>query len=865
MKITRELWREVEPLLASALEMAPAAREAWLAGLDTTHPGQAPVLRRLLEAHEQAERSRELETVPRLADPPAWTSLHAAGERVGPFELVRLLGHGGMGEVWFARQVDGRVVRDVALKLPVVQGLGTAWRERFRREVDILARLEHPNIARLYDAGVTEARQPWLAMEHVEGHTLTAHLARAPLRPRDRLALFRQVLAAVAHAHRHLVVHRDLKPANILIDGAGQVKLLDFGIARIIDDEADGEASALTRQGGRAMTLRYAAPEQVSGAAITTATDIYALGVILHELLTGESPYRAVRDGRTLREAMLLEEAIGPPSRLPLKDAIVADTGMASGRQLAHAIAGDLDAIVLKALRQEPAERYVSVELLDADIAAHLERRPVKARAGTWRYLAGRYVVRHKLPIAAAAAVVASLVAGLVLVERERRVAVAEKARAEQHFASVRKLANTFIFDVHRELEPLAGSLKARRLLVSTSLEYLDRLAAEGAADPELIVEVAGAYRQISEIEGDTQASSLGDPAAARRHAEKARALLADLEARGVASFAALQERRRLEVFLAGLLKEAGDVDAALAASAQGVAISERIVAHPQATVEHRRRLAGARAEYAVNLAVLRGDLRAVPLIERATEELEAIVRADPTHLVARANLAGIYERASIIAEMVMRPEDQPRAIAYMEKSIAVNEALARDEPGNQAHEQALIKRLANLASSQADLDPAAALRSARRAVEIGKRVLAREPENLSSAVDHLRSLSMLSTLRDPVDGYAPAVASAREAIAMHAKLPADVRKGLRVRAILATAQGGLAQGLHDQAQDAARPRAIRLALAREARQNYVAARALRQELVDRDIDARSARAIVDQIDAALGRLDPLIAGLARA
>ena len=449
------------------------ARLAWLAGIDTTHPEAAPILRRMLVTHDRAERAGELETVPRLAPSPSWSSTHSAGMAIGPFELIRPLGHGGMGEVWLARQADGRVQRDVALKLPAIHQQGEVWRERFRRERDILAKLEHPHIARLYDAGITEAGQPWLAMEYVEGLTLSGHVASRAHSIPERLALFRQVLDAVAHAHRHLVVHRDLKPANILIDLSGQVKLLDFGIAKLIGGGEAAEVSgALTRLGGRMMTLRYAAPEQVSAGTITTATDIYALGVILHELLTGLSPYRAVREGKPLTEVMLLQEQVGVPSRLAIP------------KKLARLLAGDLDAIVLKALRRDPAERYVSVELFDADVLAHLEKRPVKARAGTWRYLAGRFVVRHKLPLAMASAVLLTLLAGLVMAERERRVAVAEKARAERHFASVRKLANTLIFDVHSQLETLAGSLKARETLLKSSLEYLDALANESGNTP---------------------------------------------------------------------------------------------------------------------------------------------------------------------------------------------------------------------------------------------------------------------------------------------------------------------------------------------------------------------------------------------
>ena len=268
MNISPELWQQIDPLLSEALDMEEGARASWLRRLDDTHPQLTPLLRKMLASHERAERSQELETVPKLAPAPPASSIFSGGTRIGPFELLRPLGRGGMGEVWLARQADGRVEREVALKLPTVYEHSDVWRERFRRERDILAKLVHPNIAQLYDAGISEMEgsrgRPYLAMEYVEGNSLTEYVARQRSTIEDRLKLFQQILAAVAHAHRHLVVHRDLKPANILIDKGGRVKLLDFGIAKLIDDASEIETKNLTRLGGRVMTLRYAAPEQVA-------------------------------------------------------------------------------------------------------------------------------------------------------------------------------------------------------------------------------------------------------------------------------------------------------------------------------------------------------------------------------------------------------------------------------------------------------------------------------------------------------------------------------------------------------------------------------------------------------------------------
>ncbi|MEQ1519478.1 MAG: serine/threonine-protein kinase, partial [Usitatibacteraceae bacterium] len=367
MNISRELWQQLDPLLTDALEMDEGARAQWLQNIDHTHPQLSPALRRILDAHGRAERFGELETVPKLAPAPPRSSGYAIGTRVGSFALLRMLGRGGMGEVWLANQVDGRIEREVALKLPTVYLHSEVWRERFSRERDILAKLAHPNIARLFDAGVSDEEgsrgQPYLAMECIEGESLTDFAALHKLSISARLKLFRQILAAVAHAHRHLVVHRDLKPANILIDKSGQVKLLDFGIAKLLVDGTESNATAdLTQLGSRVMTLRYAAPEQVSDGAISTATDTYALGVILHELMTGLSPYRAVRESRALTEAALLNEETSVPSTLSMHDDAAVERKCASTKILSRQIAGDLDAIILKAMRRHSAERDASIE-----------------------------------------------------------------------------------------------------------------------------------------------------------------------------------------------------------------------------------------------------------------------------------------------------------------------------------------------------------------------------------------------------------------------------------------------------------------------------------------------------------------------
>ncbi len=748
--------------------------------------------------------------MPRVDSLRGWSSAHAAGERMGPFDLVRLLGRGGMGEVWLARQVDGRVQREVALKLPALPQHGEVWRERFSRERDILARLEHPHIARFYDAGVTESGQPWLAMECVFGTTLLEHAAARALSIPRRLALFRQVLAAVAHAHRHLVVHRDLKPGNVLVDEAGVVKLLDFGIAKLVEEGADDTAGELTRLGGRMMTLRYAAPEQVAAGSITTATDIYALGVILHELVTGLSPYRAVREGKPFRDAMLLEEQSTLPSRLV-------------PGPLARAVAGDLDAIVLKAMRRDPSHRYASVELLDADVAAHLQQRPVKARVGTWRYLGGRFVVRHKLPIALASAVMVTLVAGLVVAEGERRKAVAERARAERHFASVRKLANTFIFEVNAKIESLPGSLAAREMLIATSVEYLDALAREPGRDPALMLELASAYRRIGNIQGEPREANQGNFASSIANFEKSSALLEELERLKPGDIASVREHWRTSVALAFAYYQV--TDARWRDEIRRTAgLAERISATPGASVDDQllATFTRAREAYLVALSTGRTPGTEATILE-GIARFERLRGEAPPEAALRDRLVILYRNAGV---MLAGPgQGDPRmkeAIAYLEKSLALSRELYAEAPGD-AQREVLARVgtmvLARHLAAMGDLSRANVLMN--EALAVVEKKAARDPDDVTTAVNRLEILVGAADVANRLQDLPRAIRLTREVLSSAARLPAEASRLRDVRIQVTEAKVILGYALVATAESGTLDRERRVALLLEARSRF--------------------------------------------
>ena len=435
-------WHSLSPLLDQALDLAPDSRTQFLESLGSIDPAAAAALRELLLEHEKVVASNFLEGSPISADD-SLPSL--AGQTVGAYTLERPIGIGGMGTVWLARRSDGRFEGQVALKLVNLAVFDPAVKERFAREGTLLALLAHPHIARLFDAGVTAAGQPFLVLEYVKGTRIDEYADTHRLDVRARLELFAQVADAVAHAHANLIVHRDLKPSNILVDEAGQVKLLDFGIAKLIQDDSNNQRNAVTIPTGPALTPRYAAPEQVSGGIVTTATDIYALGVLLYELLGGCHPtieaegdpmsqVRALVD----REPPRVSEAIRLLGRDEAAALRVAAARGTSLEKLRRACRGDLDTVLAKALKKSPEERYATVTAFADDLGRHLRNEPVAARRDSVAYRTRKFAVRHRLGLAAAVSVVVALVAGTTIAvlqarasARQRDLALTELRRAE--------------------------------------------------------------------------------------------------------------------------------------------------------------------------------------------------------------------------------------------------------------------------------------------------------------------------------------------------------------------------------------------------------------------------------------------------
>ena len=505
-----ERWQKVKDVLAEAIESDPADRAAFLDQRCADDPSLRGEVEKFLQ-HERAASSRFLNetalahiSAALLAD----EQIRLIGRQFGAYKTVEQIGLGGMGDVYRAYRADDEYRKEVALKV-VRSGHDSGFvLSRFKNERQILATLEHPNIARLLDGGTSDDGTPYLVMELVTGLPITDYAAANTLATDNKLKLFMQVCAAVQYAHQRLIIHRDIKPSNILVTQDGTPKLLDFGIAKILDPDAGLAKLDQTLTMFRALTPQYASPEQVRGEAITTASDVYSLGVVLYELLTGTSPYPSGANYEETARAVCECEP-RKPSTVPslVKSPITSNSGFFTKSASAchrNELKGDLDNIVLKALRKEPQRRYASVEQFAEDIRRYLANLPVLARRDTARYRASKFILRHKAGVTAAVAILLTVVAGFAVTVREARI-------AQQRFNDVRTLANSLIFDVHDSIKDLPGSTPAKKLIVDRALRYLNGLAQESRGDVGLQRELASAYERLGSVQGDYLENNLGD------------------------------------------------------------------------------------------------------------------------------------------------------------------------------------------------------------------------------------------------------------------------------------------------------------------------------------------------------------------
>lgn len=497
--MTPERWRQIETVYESVVDLPPEVRHdklADLCGTDRTLQDEVETLIESTGGASDSLRRAVASEANRL-----FSSSNQQGRRLGTYRLLELIGEGGMGAVFRAMRIDAEFKRVVAIKI-LHRGLCTTHAAaRFRDERQILATLDHPGIVKLLDGGSTDDGLPYLVMEHLEGAPITRFARDHALSTRKRVELFAKVCAAVQYAHQMLVIHRDLKPSNIIVDTAGEPKLLDFGIAKLLDEGASREAQ--TRTGASMLTPEYASPEQARGEPVATASDVYSLGAVLYDLLADRPPHK-LADSALESLRLICETEPARPS-------------MSAPVERRATIAGDLDNIVLKALQKEPARRYASVAQLADDLQRYLDGLPVKARTATLGYRAGKFVRRHSGKLAIAAVVTAALTTTMVAsVQQAQRAdaqakrADAEARRAKQRFEETRKLAGALLFELDDKIRDLAGATAARKLVVSRALEYLDVLSDETDADLDTQLDLAFAYMKVGDIQGNGDMPNLG-------------------------------------------------------------------------------------------------------------------------------------------------------------------------------------------------------------------------------------------------------------------------------------------------------------------------------------------------------------------
>jgi non-specific serine/threonine protein kinase/serine/threonine-protein kinase len=762
----------VKALFDEVADLEPAAAEARLAA-STAPAAVVAEVRSLLDWDRGA--GDFLETAA-----PSLRGLDVeplVGQSLGSWRVVDVVGQGGMGVVDRAERADDAFTRQAAIKVIGPGADAARVVERFRRERQTLADLDHRNIARLIDGGSTPAGQPYFVMEFVDGEPIDRYCDARGLSIDERLELFVRVCNGVQYAHENLVVHRDIKPDNILVTADVTPKLLDFGVARLLSrpdggDDADTAATWL-------MTPDFASPEQMAGRASATSTDVYSLGVVLYVLLTGERPYRLRGSTPAAILAALDAVVVRPPSAMA-RDGESADERArrraTTAAALSHRLEGDLDAIALKALARDPRQRYSSVADLLRDIRAFRTSWPVTARPPSFGYVTGKFARRHTKAFAAAAILLTVIVGGVAAVLWQASVAARERVKAERRFNDVRRLANAFMFDVNDTILNVPGTMATRELIVKTTVEYLDSLAREAAGDAGLQRELARAWTRVGDVQGNPTMANMGDTAGAMRSyrravdlAEGARRVLADdVEA----SRALAGAYRRI----ADVMAWAGDTAGALPESQRSKALYEALAARPGAPLDDRLEAAVG----AVKLGDLLGNPN-LPNLGRAGEAgamfddaLAAFRRLDaafPDDVRVQRFIGLTLERVGTLHETGQR---WPEAEAAYRESFAIRKHLADAEPAHRNIQRDYAIAFEKLGKiERAIKGPGAGIDNLRGALAQFARLAAVDPADANAARSVAVSREVLASALLDVSHRGEARTLYEQALAAHEALAA--------------------------------------------------------------------------------------------
>ena len=779
-------WQRIEQLFQASVDLDPVARAAYL---DEASAGDQAIRAEVEELLAADMNSGQFIETPAYSET-GWfgdavtvplseeEQEKLSQRRLGPYKVIREIGFGGMGAVYLAARDDDEFEKQVAIKI-VKRGMDSDFiLRRFRNERQILASLDHPNIARLLDGGRTQDDLPYFVMEYIEGEPINRYCDSLKLSTADRLTLFLKVCSAVHYAHQNLVIHRDIKPANILVTADGVPKLLDFGIAKLLNPDIPARTVDLTAVSMRLMTPEYASPEQVRGEPITTASDVYSLGVLLYELLTGHRPYRITSRSQLDLVRIICEEEPEKPSTVVARnDTVITKDGetrvdsnaesVSKNRdsqpdKLRRRLKGDIDNIVLMAMRKEPQRRYSSADQLASDIKRHLDGLPVIARKDTFGYRSAKFIKRNRVGVVAALLIIATLIAGVAST-------LTQRARAEHRFNDVRKLANSFMFEVHDAIEDLPGSTAARELLVKRALEYLDSLSAEASGDTSLQRELATSYQKVGEVQGRPAESNLGNPEGAMESFKKALGIREALVAGDPRN---VQDRLLLATShsrVAEILEHNGDQHGAMDEYQKSRAIREELYAADPNSPSLQRDMAISYFEIGEALSAL-GDFNgALESRRKMLPIFQSLADKDPSSANARRSVALSHKK---LGATLARLDRLDEALASYATALEMDEAALSADPTN-------ARKRIDLSYSVSDYGyvlaragkTAQALESYRRALQIREDLVAADPKDerarSSLATTYAKLgwvLSLTGNLTSSVDHFRKAIA-VREAM----------------------------------------------------------------------------------------------------
>ena len=768
----------VEELFHAAADLSASDQDAWLARECGGDGRLESAVRALLAADRGASAKWDRNAFELEAHHSAKAAYHPrAGALFGRYRIVRRIAAGGMGIVYEAVRDDAEFHKRVAIKLVHLDIDDSAGIDRFRSERQILAELEHPNIARLLDGGTTDEGVPYLVMEYVDGEPIDRFVSQRKLSRTDRLTLFLRVCDAVQYAHRHLIVHRDLKPGNILVTADGVPKLLDFGIAKLLSSDPRPAATTIY-----ALTPEFASPEQVLGRSVGTGSDIYSLGVLLFVILAGRMPYRAQ-----------------PAQTADFIKAIAEDEPAWQPQGLLH---GDLQSIVAQALRKEPERRYLTVERLATDLRRYLDGRPVSARPDSIAYRARKFAARRAVPLAAATALLVAIAAGVVSTLFQSR-------RAERRFNDVRSLAHSILFEVYDAIDELPGSVSARRLVVSRAQQYLDSLASEAAGDPTLTRELASSYLRLGDVRGRPYTANLGDTVGALESYQKALALLERESSRHPGDVAVQEELTEAYMNVGVILMRQNQTDGSMRAAKQAVAIAQQLSDRYPHNVVYREKLAhaymrlGQAEDVAAQQTSATADKQRVLATYRKALE---VLQADGPHgeVFWQIRLATLYFYVGYpLRDLAARSGD---AQYYKEafESAVKGDAIYRRLAAAHTADAALARRFADGLHDLANLrwkccgDLDGALRDLQEALAGFETIVARDDHNIEARRDVANVHNLRSLVLSEANQNAAALAAAHTALVMYEQLAvADPASGENAR-VLAEVRARIAALEHE-------------------------------------------------------------------